>query len=92
MKPFFENSLLDAFYGLYLNTIGEYEFTLENFQGSSDDHLFVLLGLATFLLQITFLNMLISIMSNTYDMVSEKRNASMMRERISILCEYRAIL
>jgi len=36
--------------------------------------------------------MLIAIMSNTYDMVSEKKNASMMRERISILSEYRAIL
>ena len=45
--------------------------------------------IATFLVQVTFLNMLIAVMGNTFGMVLEKTSEAAMREKIGILNDYR---
>jgi len=50
IEPIFEIPFLDAFYGLYLNTIGEYEATLDNFEGNNSRFMYVLFFFATFLI------------------------------------------
>ena len=46
---------------------------------------------ATFMIQITFLNMLIAVMGDTFSMVKENAKTSSMRERIRLLAEYRTV-
>ena len=43
---------------------------------------------STFITQITFLNMLIAIMGDTFDRVSENKEQSGLKERIKILADY----
>ena len=43
------------------------------------------------MIQITFLNMLIAVMSNTYDRVSEDDETNTMRSKIELLNDYRWI-
>ena len=44
------------------------------------------------MLQIVFLNMLIAIMADTFSRVREKKNQQSMRERISILADFRNVV
>ena len=92
--PIFDIPFLDAIYGLYINTIGEYEKTLEQYEGNNSRVMYVLFFIATFLIQITFLNMLIAVMGNTFDQVSANKAliGGMLTEKIEIMSEYRVIL
>ena len=66
----FDSSLLDATTNQYILTIGSYD--LSNFKAEGKDMMiYVLFIIATFITQITFLNMLIAIMGDTFDRVSE---------------------
>ena len=47
--------------------------------------------IATFIIQITFLNMLIAVMGDTFSKVMERINTSKMRERIHVLSDYSKI-
>ena len=65
------------------------EFDTENFKDKSDDIIIWLLFIATtFVTQITFLNMLIAIMGDTFARVSEVKEQSGLQERIKILADY----
>ena len=44
--------------------------------------------MATFLTQITFLNLLIAIMGDTFDRVSEVKEQSALAEKIKIIADY----
>jgi len=44
--------------------------------------------MATFITQITFLNLLIAIMGDTFDRVSEVKEQSALAEKIKILADY----
>ena len=46
----------------------------------------------TFLLQITFMNMLIAIMGEVFAEVTEKKQQSSLTERISLLNDYRGFV
>ena len=48
--------------------------------------------IATFVLQVTFLNMLIAIMGNVFDAVHEKQHQSSIKERIVLLNDFRSFL
>ena len=48
--------------------------------------------IATFILQITFLNMLIAIMADTFSHVMDNAEESSMKERISILNDFRLVM
>lgn len=71
----------------YMLSLGEFD--TENFKDKSDDIIIWLLFIATtFITQITFLNMLIAIMGDTFARVSEVKEQSALQERIKILSDY----
>ena len=74
----------------YMLSLGEFD--TEGFAGNNELLLWAIFIGATFLLQITFLNMLIAIMGNTFDRVMEAKQQSEMRERIAILADFRLVL
>ena len=83
------STILDAWISHYLLGLGEFEF---EFSGENERPLWIIFICATFTIQITFLNMLIAIMGNTYDKVKESMKVAKLREKIDILNEYRNIL
>ena len=62
------------------------------FKGNNQNVTWIVFVGAAFFLQITFLNMIIAIMANTFDHVMEKKHQTSMKERISILADFRFIL
>ena len=94
----FNQKSIDSFIYVYLLSLGEFDY--DRFISSEDqdisedqgNNLWIIFLVATFLIQITFLNMLIAIMGNTYDKVIDKSNEATMRERIELLSEYRDVL
>jgi len=80
--PFFE-ALLDQ----YLLGLGDFAFS-ERFDGENGWALWIFFCLATFMTQITIVNMLIAVMSDTYDKVSEKKDQATLQEKIKILADY----
>ena len=65
----FDRWLINTFINQYLLTLGFYD--MENFVGDQQLFIYILFILATFLTQVTVLNMLIAILGNTFDMVKE---------------------
>ena len=66
----FSFRVLDAFFNIYLLSLGE--FATDNFEGKQQDMMaWFIFFASTFITQITFLNMLIAVMSDTYDQVKE---------------------
>ena len=78
---------------MYLLSLGEFDF--ENF-GSRDTLtntlMWAIFVIGTFLLQITFMNMLIAIMSEVFAVVTEKKQQSSLTERIELLNDFRVFL
>ena len=65
------------------------EFHNENFSRQPHDWLcFLLFVLATFFTQITMLNMLIAIMGDTFDRVTENKVVHARRTKLNLLAEY----
>ena len=61
---------------------------MDNFEGDNQILIFTLFILATFLTQVTVLNMLIAIMGNTFDSVKESEAKSEAEMKIQILSDY----
>ena len=82
--------LVNAFIYVYKITLGD--FSTNKFLGLNSEFIWLLFFLATFLLQIVFLNMLIAIMGNTFQYVLDNKQESSMKERISILSDFRLLI
>ena len=54
--------------------------------------IWVVFILATLITQVTFLNMLIAIMGDTFSHVMDNKEESSMKERVSILADFRLLL
>ena len=63
-------------------TLGMGEFATDNYQGTNVNLIWGVWFIGTFLIQITFLNMLIAIMANTFDKVMDSRALAALKERI----------
>jgi hypothetical protein len=70
----------------YLLVLGEFD--TGNFGGENSAAIWLFFISATFISQITILNMLIAVMGDTYDRVSEKKDQATLREKIKILADY----
>ena len=69
---FYFSQLINSFLNTYLLALGEFDFEEFNTRGPfSQALLWVLFLFFTFMLQITFVNMVIAIMSQTFDNVAE---------------------
>ena len=75
---------------MYKLTLGD--FSTLGYLGTNDYYVWIIFLTATFILQITFLNMLIAIMADTFSHVMDNAEESSMKERISILNDFRLIL
>ena len=84
--------IFNSFLFMYRLTLGD--FSTKQFMGErlSSNYIWLVFVAATFLLQITFLNMLIAIMADTFSHVMDNAEESSMKERISILNDFRLIL
>ena len=69
----FENNFFDSFLHTYLISFGEFDFEGYGNRGKYQNYfLWVLFFFATFTIQLVFMNMLIAIMSESYDRVKQK--------------------
>ena len=84
------SNLFNSMIYSYLLTLGE--FNTDSFASGQALWLWAFFVFSTFILQITFLNMLIAIMSDTFDKVMETRLESGLRAKIEMLADFRIIL
>lgn len=78
--------MFDVLINQYLLSLGE--FAMDNFEGTHQLLIILLFILATFLTQVTVLNMLIAIMGNTFDSVKESETKSEVEMKVGILVDY----
>ena len=69
---YFHFGLLDTMFNQYLLALGEFD-SLEYFDGSYDQIIITLFTIATFCTCVTALNMIIAIMSDTFDSVKDHK-------------------
>ena len=85
-----ESDILNSWITEY--KIGLGSFDTSSYEGTNDRLIWLIWFASTFLIQITFLNMLIAIMGNTFDKVMDKRQLSALKERINIMQDYRKVV
>jgi len=83
--------LLDIAFNMYLLALGEFE-SMDNYDGVDSGFIWLIFFLATFVVQITFLNVLIAIMGDVYGEVMEKKDQARLKEKISILDDYITVI
>ena len=71
----------------YMLSLGEFNTDAFEFDGK-DVLVWTIFIVSTFITQITFLNMLIAIMGDTFDRVSEVKEQSALKEKLLILSDY----
>ena len=87
------NDFLNSAIHMYLLSLGEFDFDDYSKRGTiSNICLWIIFIFGTFMLQITFMNMLIAIMAETFAEVTEKRQQSSLTERIMLLNDFRVFL
>lgn len=69
ITPVFGIPFLDAFIRTYLVALGEYE--IDQFTGFDSPLVWIYFLMATFIVQIIFMNLLIAIMGDTFDRVQD---------------------
>ena len=71
----------------YMLALGEYD--LENFGlNHKDPAVWFLFLLSTFFTQIVVLNMIIAIMGDTFNQVSETKKQGMLKEKLALMADY----
>ena len=90
----FENDVVNALFNIYLLPLGEFEWTGDfgERDAATNAILWIMFIFATFLLQITFMNMLIAIMGEVFNLVTERKHQSSLTERIELLNDFRVFL
>ena len=73
-------------------TLGFGEFDTGGYAGTNVNLIWFVWFIGTFMISVTFLNMLIAIMTNTYDKVMESRQVAGLKERINIMMDYRKVV
>ncbi len=71
----------------HMLSLGEFDLDNYNYEGN-DVIVWIVFIATTFITQITFLNMLIAIMGDTFARVSEVKEQSALKEKIEILSDY----
>ena len=85
------NFIIDIMYNQYMLSLGEFDMDgFENHPQSWMAYSFFLL--ATFVTQITFLNMLIAIMGNTFDRVTDNQVQYSLQTKLGIMGDYSELI
>ena len=87
VSPFFNNWVLDALMNQYMLSLGDFGSLMANSASESieTELIMVLFFMATFFVQITMLNMLIAIMSDSFDYSMENRERLDVMTKLEIL-------
>lgn len=80
------NIYFDAWINQWILGLGEFD--LEPFAANESDMQWVLFVLATFLSNIVFLNMLIAIMSDTFDKITENKERNGMIQQTTLYADF----
>lgn len=84
---------MNAIMHMYLLALGEFDFgSFGDRDTSTKAMMWMIFVFSTFILQITFMNMLIAIMGSVYGEVSENKKQNGLREQILLLNDYRVFL
>ena len=87
VEPVFGFFYFDSIYNQYMLSLGE--FSIDGFDEHQNKELcYILFIFATLFTQITFLNMLIAIMGNTFEQVMEKKNQYAQETKLSFMADY----
>mmetsp|Transcript_7853 Transcript_7853/g.9471 ORF Transcript_7853/g.9471 Transcript_7853/m.9471 type:complete len:98 (+) Transcript_7853:682-975(+) len=82
---------MNILFDQYLLSLGE--FNQDGYMAPGADRAVLWIFIvSTFITNVTFFNMIIAIMSDTFARVSEKREQSALKEKISILADYAYIV
>ena len=84
----FENSFISAVLNQYLIALGEFGFDTYALGTENSTLVWILFIFCTLFSQILILNMLIAIMGDTFDRVTEKRKEAALFEKIQIIDDY----
>ena len=87
-KNYFFNDYFNIIFDQYLLSLGEFNGDGGYFEVGADRTVLLIFICSTFLASITFLNMLIAIMGDTFSRVSESKEQAALREQIKILADY----
>ena len=91
IHPVSENFLADSFLNQYLLMLGE--FYTDGFKAHANTGLLWVLFISmTFISQLTFLNMLIAIMGDTFDRVMEQRPTYSLKNRLKLMASMKSII
>ena len=83
--------ILDTLYNQYMLSLGE--FSIDNFDDNPQTFLcYCIFLLATFITQITFLNMLIALMGDTFGRVIESKERFGLQTKLEIMGDYTAVI
>lgn len=83
----FPSPIFNIFINQYLLSLGEFE-TLGAYDGEDYVIVWIIFLMTTFITSITFLNMLVAIMGDSYAKVTETKDQSALVEKIKIMADY----
>ena len=82
---------INLLYNQYMLSLGE--FGMDNFDDNPQTHLIYVIFLsATFFTQITFLNMLIALMGDTFGRVIESKERFGLQTKLEIMADYTSMI
>jgi len=84
----FNNQISDAILSQYMVSLGDFSIAANFNDGEFGVLLWIILLLGSFISMLTILNMLIAIMGDTFDAVSERSVQASLREKINILNDF----
>ena len=91
ITPVFSLSILDATLNQYMLMLGE--FNMDGFENHVNLYLvYSLFILSTFITQITFLNMLVAIMGDTFDRVISQRPTYSLKNKLRLMADMKSII
>ena len=91
VTPIFHNFLVDSVLNQYLLMLGE--FNMDGFETHPNTALcYILFVFTTFITQITFLNMLIAIMGDTFDKVIDQRPTYSLKNKLMLMADMQSII
>jgi hypothetical protein len=87
IKAIPESRFLNTVIHMYMLALGEFE-TMTQYRGENPRRIWGLFVVSTFVVQITFLNVLIAIMGDVYQKVMSNRKQARLREKMQIYADY----
>ena len=91
IEPIFDVSIIDSTLNQFMLMLGE--FNMDGFRfHANNDICYLIFIFSTFITQITFLNMLIAIMADTFDRVISQRPTYSLKNKLKLMADMKSII